>query len=106
MYYLDKIGVKVVGNVALGLPVERYGKVTPQEWHDIAVANDRMDADAIFLSCAATTQIDAVAPIEATLGKPVVNSNQAVLWAAMKHLRGKLGPMEAPPVGSLMKTLA
>ena len=106
LFYLDKIGVRAVGNVALDLPAARYGSVTPKEWHDLAVANDRADADAIFFSCAATTQIDAVAMTEKTLGKPVVNSNQAVLWAAMKHLRGKLGATEVPAVGSLMRTLA
>ena len=106
LFYLGKIGIKVARDVALKLPAQKFGSVTPQEWHDIAVANDSKDADAIFLSCAATTQIDAVAPVEATLGKPVVNSNQAVLWAALMRLKGKLGPMTPPPVGSLMKTLA
>jgi len=103
--YLDKIGVKTVGNVALKLAPQKYGAVSPQEWHDIAVANDTKDADAIFLSCAATTQIDAVAQVEATLKKPVINSNQAVLWAALTRLKNKLGTITPPPVGSLMKTL-
>ena len=85
LFYLDKIGIRVVCDVALNLPSVQYGVVTPLEWHDVAVKNDQADADAIFLSCAATTQIDAVAPLEATLGKPVVNSNQAVLWASLMH---------------------
>lgn len=106
LFYLDKIGVKAVGNVALKLPAQKFGTVTPEQWHDTAVANDTKDADAIFLSCAATTQIDAVATVESTLKKPVVNSNQAVLWAALTRLKSKLGPIAAPPVGSLMKTLA
>lgn len=106
LFFLGKIGVKAVGNVALKLPAQRYGAVTPQEWHDIAAANDTKDADAIFFSCAATTQIDAIAAVEFTLKKPVVNSNQAVLWAALGRLKGKLGPIAPPPLGSLMKTLA
>lgn len=106
LFYLDRIGVKAVGNVAMNLPSPKYGAVTPHEWHDIAVANDTKHADAIFLSCAATTQIDAVAAVEATLKKPVVNSNQVVLWAALSRLKSRLGPMTPPPVGSLMKTLA
>ena len=106
LFYLDKIGIRVVRDVALKLPVVNYASVTPQEWSDIAVQNNQDDADAIFLSCAATTQIDAVAPTEATLGKPVVNSNQAVLWASLMRLRDKLGAFAPPPVGSLMQTLA
>ncbi len=106
LFYLGKIGVEVVNNVALNLPVSEYGNVTPQQWVDIAVENDRPDADAIFLSCAATTQIDAVAPLEAAIGKPVVNSNQAVLWASLMRLRDKLGRFAPPSTGSLMQTLA
>lgn len=105
LFYLDKIGVRVVNNVALKLPPAEYSTVTPDEWCDIAEKNDSKDADAIFLSCAATTQIDAVSPLEARLGKPVVNSNQAVLWASLMRLRDKLGQFEAPSTGSLMKTL-
>jgi len=106
LFYLDKIGIRAVGNVALDLPASKFVSVTPQEWHDLAVANDEADADAIFFSCAATTQIDAVAPTEKTLGKAVVNSNQAVLWSVLKHLRDKLGKTEPPALGSLMQTLA
>lgn len=105
-FYLDKIGVKAVGNVALALPTARYGSITPQEWMELAIKHDDKSADAIFFSCAATTQIDAVAPTEAALNKPVINSNQSVLWAAIRNLKGKLGEIELPQTGSLMKTLA
>ena len=106
LYYLDKIGIRVVRDVALNLASAQYSAVTPQEWHDIAVENNQADADAIFLSCAATTQIEAVGPLEKTLGKPVVNSNQAVLWASLMRLRGKLGAFAPPQTGSLMQTLS
>jgi maleate isomerase len=106
LFYLDKIGVRVVNNVALNLNTARYGAVTPQEWTELAATHDSKDADAIFFSCAATTQIDAVEPTEAALGKPVVNSNQAVLWSVLKTLSGKLGSYDIPKTGSLMKSLA
>jgi maleate cis-trans isomerase len=63
-------------------------------------------ADGIFLSCAATTQIEAVAAIEKELGKPVVNSNQSVLWGCLKRLKPRLGELAPMPhLGSLMKSL-
>ena len=62
--------------------------MTPQQWARLAKENDRPDADGIFLCCTNTTQIEAIADIERMLGKPVVNSNQAVLWGCMKRLRG------------------
>ena len=63
--------------------------MTPQDWARLAKENDRPDADGIFLSCTNTRQIEAIADIEKTLGKPVVNSNQAVLWGAVKRLSGE-----------------
>jgi maleate cis-trans isomerase len=40
------------------------------------------------------------------LGKPVVNSNQAVLWGAVKRLRSRLAPLPPmPQLGRLMQSL-
>jgi maleate isomerase len=104
--YLQAIGVKVVHDVALRLPAEQFASVTPQRWFEIAKDNDRADADAIFLSCTATRQIEAIAAIEAALNKPVVNSNQAVLWGCVKRLKAKLGPLAPmPALGRLMRHL-
>jgi len=60
----------------------------------------------VFLSCTNTTQIDAIADIEKLLGKPVVNSNQAVLWGCVKKLQEKLTPLAPmPKLGRLMTQL-
>jgi len=50
----------------------------------------RRRPDGIFLSCTSTTQIEAIADIERLVGKPLVNSNQAVLWGCVKKLQGML----------------
>jgi len=50
------------------------------------VENRRAEADGYFLSCAATSMIDAIEDVERRLDRPVVNSNQAVLWAALRRL--------------------
>ena len=97
--YLHAAGLAVVHDVALGLESREFGDVTPAEWAALARDNDRPDADGIFLSCTNTTQIDAIADIERTLGKPVVNSNQAVLWGCLNRLRARLAP--APPMAAL-----
>ncbi|MGA2891417.1 MAG: hypothetical protein ABSE22_01025 [Xanthobacteraceae bacterium] len=90
--YLAAAGFSVVADVALqcGTPAD-FETVTPQRWLDLARENDTAEVDGIFLSCTNTTQIEAVAAIEAALGKPVVNSNQAVLWGCLKRLKDKLG---------------
>jgi maleate cis-trans isomerase len=104
--YLQAIGIVVVRDIALALPSIEFGNVTPRRWYEIATENDRPEADGIFLSCAATTQIEAIAPIEKALNKPVVNSNQAVLWGCLKRLKPKLGAVAPmPELGRLMQTI-
>jgi maleate cis-trans isomerase len=73
---------------------------------ELARKNDRADADGIFLSCTNTTQIEAIADIERALGKPVVNSNQAVLFGCVKRLKPALAPLPPmPALGRLMQHL-
>jgi maleate isomerase len=102
--YLNASGIGVVRDVAMGLEGRHFGEVTPRQWTALAKQNDGPDADGIFLSCTNTTQIEAIADIEALLGKPVVNSNQAVLWGCVKKLQGRLPPLgPMPRLGRLMQ---
>jgi maleate isomerase len=105
--YLEAAGFTVVKDVALKCkdPAD-FETVTPQHWLELARDNDTPEADGIFLSCTNTTQIEAVAAIEQALGKPVVNSNQAVLWGCLKRLKEKLGGNpEISNLGRLMSDL-
>lgn len=102
--YLSATGFTVVHDVALGLKSVEFAAVTPGEWADLARKHDRADADGVFLSCTNTTQIEAIADIENDLGKPVVNSNQVVLWGCVKRLRSALAPLPPMPwLGQLMR---
>ena len=101
--YLEENGIAVRNDVALRLDGHAFASVTPQQWLALAREHDRADADGIFLSCTNTTQIEAIEDIELALGKPVVNSNQAVLWGSLKRLAGKLGALPPMPrLGRLM----
>src|SRR5215470_17532298 len=104
--YLKATGFTVVHDVALGLNSLEFANVTPREWTELARQHDRTEADGIFLSCTNTTQIEAVAEIERALGKPVVNSNQAVLFGCVKRLKSRLAPLPPmPALGKLMQHL-
>ena len=72
----------------LGLASEShaYGSVTPEEWIRVVNQNTRPDADGYFLSCTNTRMIEAIEELERSLGKPVISSNQATLWACLKRL--------------------
>jgi maleate isomerase len=90
-------------DVALKLNGHEFVAVTPPRWLELAREHDRPDADAIFLSCTNTTQMEAIEDIELALGKPVVNSNQAVLWGCVQRLGAKLGQLPPmPALGRLM----
>jgi maleate cis-trans isomerase len=104
--YLAACGFNVVHDVGLALAPLDFARVTPREWTELARAHDRPQADGIFLSCTNTTQIEAIADIEQALGKPVVNSNQAVLWGCLKRLAARLAPLAPmPQLGRLMHRL-
>lgn len=105
--YLQAVGLEVIHDVALGLSGLEFPNVTPRDWLELARKHDRPEADGIFLSCTNTRQIEAIDEIERALGKPVVNSNQAVLWGCIKRLQHKLGSVpEGPALGRLMQGLA
>ncbi|HEY7218904.1 MAG TPA: hypothetical protein VH985_10985 [Candidatus Binatia bacterium] len=94
--YLTETGYTVLHEVGLGLEPHAYPTVTPQEWQGIVKKNTRADADGYFLSCTNTRMIEAIDDLERDLNKPVINSNQATMWACLKklgipHTNRKLG---------------
>lgn len=104
--YLVASGFTVLRDKAMALEAKDFGSVTPAQWAQMAREMDGPDVDGVFLSCTNTTQIEAIAQIEQQLGKPVVNSNQAVLWGCVKRLKGSLGPLQPmPELGRLMEKL-
>jgi maleate isomerase len=84
--YLSETGYTVVHEKGLALESQAYSTITPEEWKKVVKENLRADADGYFLSCTNTRMIEAVADLEQELGKPVINSNQATIWACLKKL--------------------
>lgn len=83
--FLAHHGVTVLADRGLQLSsAAAFGAVTPQEWYDHVLAMRRPDADAYFLSCTAIKSSEAIDALESELGKPVISSNQAVLWSALR----------------------
>jgi maleate isomerase len=104
--YLTASGFSVARDRAMNLEAKDFGSVTPAQWAQMAKDMDGPDADGVFLSCTNTTQIEAIVDIERQLGKPVVNSNQAVLWGCVKRLKQTLAPLKPmPALGRLMEHL-
>ena len=64
---------------------EAMGRITRECLRDFALSIDRPDADAIFFSCGGIRTIDVVQEIEDAAGKPVVSSNQAMMWDCLRR---------------------
>lgn len=85
--FLREVGVEVIHDLGLGLRGgDEFVGVTRERWRAITLANRRAEADGYLLSCTNTSMIEVIEDLEASLGKPVVTSNQAALWAALRRL--------------------
>lgn len=83
--YLREAGYDILADKAVALAgTDVYCTMPPQLWYDTAMAHRRDDADAYFVSCANIQSIDVIEALERDLKKPVVTSNQAALWCALR----------------------
>lgn len=89
--FLEEAGIKVLSGRELGLG-ERIWRVTGPTVHDLAVAADHPDAEALFISCTNLATYNLIAPLESALGKPVITANQVSMWAAMRAAGATIEP--------------
>ena len=85
--YLKEAGYELVADKAAALPgTDDYCIAPPQLWYDMAMRLRNDAAEAYFISCANIHSIDVIEKLEAQLKRPVVTSNQAALWCALRTL--------------------
>ncbi len=83
--FMEQVGVEVVGERNLGLAgSDAYCGVAPSDWIDIVAGMKNDRADAYFVSCANIRATEVIEQLEAKLGKPVLTSNQLVIWQALR----------------------
>ena len=81
----DQQGVAVVGRNALGIVDSAdISRVAPQSIRESAVLADRPEAEALFIACTDFRSLEIIEAVETAIGKPVITSNQALLWSAMR----------------------
>jgi len=71
---------------------DAYCATPPQFWHDRVVAAARPDADAYLISCANISVFGVIDDLEARLERPIVTSNQAVVWEALRLIGWRAPP--------------
>ena len=66
-------------------PVEQ-GSVAPQRWVALARGLHAADCDGLLISCAGIQIASVIGQIEEEFGRPVVTSNQALVWHCLRML--------------------
>ena len=83
--YMINDGFDVVDIQGLNLEKDsEMVRVAPSFIANFAASIDRADADAVFISCGALRSIDIIEQLEERIGKPVITSNQAMVWDALR----------------------
>jgi len=83
--YLEKAGLQVTQ--IRGLQLEKDSdmiRVSPQYLTEFAKRADTPDSDALFISCGALRSLEIADQLEQELGKPVICSNQAMMWHVLR----------------------
>jgi len=84
--FLAHHGVTVLRDLALGLTGGgQMRTIEPEQWYRETLALRDPAADAYFISCTAVRSADVIDALEDALGKPVLTSNQATLWRALRE---------------------
>lgn len=98
----ERAGFAVPDTLSFGEEVEaRVARIDPASIREAALELGRSDElDAVFLSCTNLRTLDVIADLEATLGKPVVSSNQALAWHMARLARS---PVAADAPGRLFQ---
>lgn len=86
--FLAQNGIEVVkcADIEHSLGCYGQGELTPDEVYHLALQADHPKAQAIVLGCTDMRSVEVIERIEATTGKPVVTSNQAMMFCLCREL--------------------
>jgi maleate isomerase/arylmalonate decarboxylase len=84
--FLAETGVETVRRSEVSGTLDNYGQgeLTPDAVYELGRAADHPEAEAVVLSCTDMRSVEIIARLEAKLGKPVITSNQAMVFQAMQ----------------------
>ncbi len=85
--FLEASGFAVASIGGLGCSTDaEIGRLEPGDAVSLVERVDTPEADAVFISCTNFHCLPAVSSLERRLGKPVVTSNLAGAWAALRQI--------------------
>jgi maleate isomerase len=99
--FLEDEGFRLLDDQGLGLRncVEQY-ETDPLRWYEVTKGREDPRVDAYFISCGGIQVVDIIQRLENELQKPVISSNQALVWHCLR-IMGLEEPIEG--FGELFK---
>lgn len=100
--FLESEGFQLLNDRWLGLSdcVRQY-ETDPLRWYEMLKSMQEPQGDGYFISCGGIRVVEIIQPLETELGKPVITSNQALIWHCLRMI-GWQEPIEG--FGRLLRT--
>ena len=100
--FLNDNGIETVSRADVDEVLDNYGQgaMPPDEVIELGLRADSEQAEALVLSCTDMRAVEIIDRLEHATGKPVVTSNQAMMFEAMHRLK-IVGPL--PGFGKLFE---
>lgn len=95
--FIQQCGIKVVNQVGFEKELSslEQNALTPQDAYQMGLKADHPQADLLVIACTDYRALEAVPALEQALGKPVVTSNSALMYACLKRLEVDMSDIEA-----------
>jgi len=85
--YFGNEGFEITSNSYLDIKADYdIGKVKQEFLYDTLSKIEMNDADALFISCTALPVLNIIDKLEKKLNKPVLSSNQALIWDSLENI--------------------
>ncbi len=83
--YFEAAGFSILGMRGLDITTDlEMTSLSPEAIYRLARSAWQPEADGLLISCTSLRTIEILEELEADLGKPVISSNQASFWSAMR----------------------
>ena len=85
--FFKKEGFEITSNSYFDIASDiDIGKVDPEYLFEVLSQMDMKEADALFVSCTALPVLQIIDRLEKKLNKPVLSSNQALIWDTLENI--------------------
>jgi maleate isomerase len=83
--FFEQKGIDILRRATFGLDGDPdMNRLSPEALVEATVATDSPDSQAVFISCTGLRTAPVISVLEQRLRKPVVTSNQALAWHALR----------------------